>query len=245
MALAMRRSLSTIAASAVTTLFGFAALAFMQFQIGADLGINLVKGIVFSFFTVMVFLPAVTLSLYKLIDKTRHRLLMPSFKNVGKVLSKVRVPALVLVLALVVPAFLGQSHTVFTYQNSEPDPNLRAGADTLMIQDEFGQQNAVVVLVPRGDVAAEAALSRDLAEVDHVTGVISYASTVGAAIPQGFLDQSVIDSSIRRTTRASSPTPAPMWKATRRSPRWKPCSRRLRAITTRTTPPASPRISTT
>ena len=189
MALAMRRSLSTIAASAVTTLFGFAALAFMQFQIGADLGINLVKGIVFSFFTVMVFLPAVTLSLYRLIDKTRHRPLMPSFKNVGKVLSKVRVPALV----LVVPAFLGQSHTVFTYQNSEPDPNLRAGADTLMIQDEFGQQNAVVVLVPRGDVAAEAALSRDLAEVDHVTGVISYAFTVGAAIPQGFLDQSVID----------------------------------------------------
>ena len=51
----------------------------------------------------------------------------------------------------------------------------------------------MVVLVPRGDVAAEAALSRDLAEVDHVTGVISYASTVGAAIPQGFLDQSVID----------------------------------------------------
>lgn len=193
MALAMRRSLSTIAASAVTTLFGFAALAFMQFQIGADLGINLVKGIVFSFFTVMVFLPAVTLSLYKLIDKTRHRPLMPSFKNVGKVLSKVRVPTLVLVLALVVPAFLGQSHTVFTYQNSEPDPNLRAGADTLMIQDEFGQQNAVVVLVPRGDVAAEAALSRDLAEVDHVTGVISYASTVGAAIPQSFLDQNVID----------------------------------------------------
>ncbi|WP_080803827.1 efflux RND transporter permease subunit [Arabiibacter massiliensis] len=193
MARAMRRSLSTVAASAVTTLFGFAALAFMQFQIGADLGINLVKGIVFSFFTVMVFLPAVTLTLYKLIDKTRHRPLMPSFENVGAVLAKVRVPALVLVLALVVPAFLGQAHTVFTYQNSEPDPNLRAGADTLMIQDEFGQQNAVAVLVPRGDIAAEAALSADLAEVDHVTSVISYASAVGAAIPQGFLDQAVVD----------------------------------------------------
>ena len=77
---------------------------------------------------------------------------MPSFKNVDKALSKVRVPALVLVLALVVPAFLGQAHTVFTYQNSEPDPNLRAGADTLMIQDEFGQQNAVVVLVPNIDL---------------------------------------------------------------------------------------------
>lgn len=193
MARAMRKSLSTIAASAVTTLFGFAALAFMQFQIGADLGINLVKGIVFSFFTVMVFLPAVTLLLYKFIDKTKHRPFMPSFKNVGTVLSKVRVPALILVLALVVPAFLGQAHTVFTYQNSEPDPNLRSGADTLMVQDEFGQQNAVVVLVPRGDVAAEAALASDLAKVDNVTSVISYAGTVGAVIPQGFLDQSVID----------------------------------------------------
>ena len=193
MACAMRRSLSTIAASATTTLFGFAALAFMQFQIGADLGINLVKGIAFSFVTVMVFLPALTLLVYRAIDKTAHRPLMPSFKNVDKALSKVRVPALVLVLALVVPAFLGQAHTVFTYQNNSPDPNLRSGADTLMVQDEFGHQNPLVVLVPRGDVAAEAARAADLEKVDNVKGVLSYASTVGSAIPSGFLDASVTD----------------------------------------------------
>ena len=193
MACAMRRSLSTIAASATTTLFGFAALAFMQFQIGADLGINLVKGIAFSFVTVMVFLPALTLLVYRAIDKTAHRPLMPSFKNVDKALSKVRVPALVLVLALVVPAFLGQAHTVFTYQNNSPDPNLRSGADTLMVQDGFGHQNPLVVLVPRGDVAAEAALAADLEKVDNVKGVLSYASTVGSAIPSGFLDASVTD----------------------------------------------------
>ena len=62
-----------------------------------------------------------------------------------------------------------------------------------MIQEEYGQQNAMVVLVPRGDVAAEAALSADLEKIDHVTSVISYANTVGAAIPQGFLDQAVLD----------------------------------------------------
>lgn len=193
MASAMRRSLPTVAASAVTTLFGFAALAFMRFGIGADLGINLVKGIVFSFVTVMVFLPALTLLLYKLIDKTAHRPLLPSFRNVDKALSKVRVPALVLVLALVVPAFLGQANTVFTYQNSKPDPNLRGGADTLMIDGEFGQQNVVAVLVPRGDVAREKLLSDDLAALDNVTSVISYASTVGASIPEGFLDRAVLD----------------------------------------------------
>lgn len=191
MARAMRSSVSTIAASAVTTLFGFAALSFMQFQIGADLGLNLVKGIALSFVTVVVFLPAVTLLLCGLIDKTSHRPLMPSCAGVDRGLRHVRVPALVLVLALVVPAFLGQSHATFTYSNGMPDTTLRAGADTAAVTEEFGQQNMVALLVPRGDVAAEAALSDDLAEVDNVTGVLSYASSVGAAIPQGFVGEKV------------------------------------------------------
>lgn len=190
---AMRRSTSTIAASATTTLFGFAALAFMQFEIGADLGLNLVKGIAFSFVSVIVFLPALTLMLYRLIDKTAHRRFMPTFKNVDRVLSKVRIPALVLVCALAVPAFLGQAHTVFTYQNNSPDPDLRPGRDTQMVEDEFGRQNPMVVLVPRGDVAAEGVLSDDLAQLERVSGVMSYAKTVGATIPSEFLDESVVE----------------------------------------------------
>lgn len=192
MASAMRKSMGTIAASAVTTLFGFAALSFMQFQIGADLGVNLVKGIVLSFATVVVLLPALTLMLYKLIDKTYHRRLMPTFRNVDSVLRHVRVPAMLLVAVLIVPAFLGQGSVTFTYQNGTPDTSVRTGADTQAVRDVFGQQNMVAVLVPRGDLASEAELSQAIAELDHVTGVVSYASMVGNAIPQDFLDPSVL-----------------------------------------------------
>ena len=188
---ACKRSASTIAASATTTLFGFAALAFMKFEIGADLGLNLVKGIVFSFVSVIVFLPALTLLLYKLIDKTVHRRFMPTFKNVDKVLSRVRIPALLLVLVIAVPAFLGQAHTQFTYQNASPDPDLRPGHDTQMVTDEFGRQNPMVVLVPLGDVAAESALTDALAQLDHVSNVVSYANSVGATIPSEFLDDDI------------------------------------------------------
>lgn len=190
---AMRVSASTIAASAVTTLVGFGALAFMQFQIGADLGLNLVKGIVLSFFTVMVFLPALTLCLAKAIDRTTHRPLFPSFKSIGRPLAKVRPVALALVAVLLVPAFLAQSSVVFTYQNSLPDPALRAGADMLAVQEEFGRQNAMMVLVPRGDVAAEEALSQEIAALDQVTGVMGYAATVGAEIPPDYLDSSITE----------------------------------------------------
>jgi hypothetical protein len=40
----------------------------------------------------MVFLPAITLSMTKLIDKTQHREFMPSTKNIGRVLVKIAVP---------------------------------------------------------------------------------------------------------------------------------------------------------
>ena len=193
MALAMRESISTIAASAVTTLFGFMALSFMQFQIGADLGLNLVKGVALSFISVTVFLPALTVMCTGALDRTTHRKLMPDFSNVGKPLGKIRIPAMIVCFALMVPAFLGQGNVAFTYLTSEPDPELRYGADYYAVEEAFGQQNAAVLLVPRGDVAAEAALAEEIEGLDRVKSVMSYASTVGAAIPAEFLDSSVIE----------------------------------------------------
>src|SRR5690625_4229310 len=70
---AMKRSFPAITASAATTFFGFMALTFMKFEIGADLGLNLVKGILLSFLSVMIFLPAFTLLFCRWIDKTSHK----------------------------------------------------------------------------------------------------------------------------------------------------------------------------
>lgn len=193
MARAMRQSVSTIAASAVTTLFGFMALSFMQFQIGADLGMNLVKGVVLSFISVTVFLPALTIMCTKALDKTTHRSFMPNFENVGRPLGAIRVPAMILAFALMVPAFLGQSNVAFTYLTSEPDPELRYGADYYAVEEAFGQQNAAVLLVPCGDVAAEAALSEEVASLDRVSSVMSYAQTVGAPVPSEYLSPAVVD----------------------------------------------------
>ncbi len=189
----VKESMPTVAASAMTTLFGFLALVFMDFGIGADLGINLAKGIALSFISVMVLLPALTLSVYKLIDKTRHRALMPSFKNVNKVLSKIAIPAVVAVVLILVPAFLGQGHTRFTYGDDNEDIATRYGRDSIAIHEEFGKSTVVALLVPRGDVAKELELCNELKTLDHVTGVTSYASTVGAVIPANIVGSDILD----------------------------------------------------
>lgn len=184
-------SFSTVAASASTTLFGFLALVFMQFLVGADLGINLVKGIVFSFLSAMVFLPAVTLGAYKLLDRTKHRPLLPSFANIHKVLSKVGIPVTVVVILIVVPSFLGQSRTSFLYGAESAGGGSRASADTQKITDEFGTSNPVVILVPKGDMGTESQLDQSLLKLQHVTSVLSYTQTVGAQIPTAVAGSSI------------------------------------------------------
>ncbi|MDF1507935.1 MMPL family transporter [Robertmurraya sp. DFI.2.37] len=193
MELAMKKSFSAIAASASTTFFGFIALSFMKFEIGSDLGINLVKGILLSFISVMVFLPALTLIFYKWIDKTQHKPLLPSFKKIGNAVVKLRLLSFIVVLLLVVPAFLAQSKTDFTYGIGEQPESTRTGADIVKIKEEFGESTPIVLLVPKGDIAKEEELVHELEELKHVTSVLAYVNTVSAAIPPEYLEPSITE----------------------------------------------------
>src|SRR5699024_1509005 len=173
--------------------FGFIALSFMNFEIGSDLGINLVKGIALSFISVMVFLPALTLMFYRWIDKTEHKPFVPSFKNIGKRVVKLKVPTLLLVLILIVPAYLAQSQTNFIYGIGEQPESTRAGSDIVKIEEVFGKNTQMVLLVPKDDIAKQEEFVQDLENMDHVTSVISYVNTVGAGIPPEYLDESVTE----------------------------------------------------
>ena len=191
MKLAMKKSFPAITASAATTFFGFTALMLMKFEIGSDLGLNLVKGILLSFISVMVFLPALTLCFYKWMDKTQHKNFVPSFKGIGDKVVKFKFPSLILVFAVLVPSFLAQSNTSFTYGLGEQPENTRAGSDLIKIEEVFGESTPIVLLVPRGDIVKENELVNELKEVDYVTSVISYVNMIGPVIPPEYLDESI------------------------------------------------------
>ncbi|TYS67639.1 RND family transporter [Sutcliffiella horikoshii] len=191
MELAMKKSFPAITASAATTFFGFIALTFMEFEIGSDLGLNLVKGIVLSFISVMVFLPALTLFFYKWMDKTQHKSFIPSFEGIGNFVVKLRVPSLLIVLALLVPAFLAQTNTSFTYGFGELPDHTRAGADYKKINESFGEITPIVLLVPKGEVAKEEELVAELESLDYVTSVVSYVNMVDPVIPPEYLDEEI------------------------------------------------------
>ena len=112
---ALTMSTSSILSSGLTTVIGFLALCLMQFRIGPDLGLALAKGVAISLITVFVFMPALILSTYKLIDKTQHRSFMPSFKGFGKFVSRVMIPFVIIFAILIVPCYLASSANSFYY----------------------------------------------------------------------------------------------------------------------------------
>lgn len=186
---AIKESFSAVAASATTTLFGFMALLFMQFGLGADLGLSLAKGIIFSFISVIIFLPALTISVHKTLEKTRHREIMPAFFNIHKILRRISIPAVIVVAVIIVPCFLGQSQTDFLY-GYQAAFNEMTGKDTKAAESN---PTPLVLLVPKGDIVKEELLSKDLLDLPYISSVISYPKTVGPGIPDGFLDSSITE----------------------------------------------------
>ncbi|MGN1235225.1 MAG: RND family transporter [Christensenellaceae bacterium] len=81
---ALCRSTPSILSSGLTTVIGFLALVFMRFGIGPDLGLALAKGIAISLITVFVFMPALILKMYPLMQKTRHDSIFAMIKNACK-----------------------------------------------------------------------------------------------------------------------------------------------------------------
>lgn len=191
---AVKTSFSSIMSSGLTTVIGFAALIFMRFRIGPDMGIAMAKAIAFSLVSVLLFMPALVMCCYKLIDKTHHKPLIPKFKRFGKFVSKSGVVFLVAFVVAVVPCVLAQNQNSFEYGASNiSDEQTKLGRDTLQVEEVFGKSNAMVLMVPKGDIAREKALYGELSSIPQVQSIISYVGTVGETIPMEYVPESSLN----------------------------------------------------
>lgn len=191
---AMVKSFSAIAASAATTVLGFLVLTLMRFKIGPDMGIVLAKGILISFVSVVALLPVLALTTTRLMDRTHHRSLLPSFEKTGRIVARICIPLAVAVVLLIVPGYLAQSSNQFIYGSSgmhSEDSQIKKEANA--INEVFGESVQMVLLVPDGEPADEVALGNALEKVQDVKTVVSYGSMVGTQIPDEFLTSEQVE----------------------------------------------------
>ncbi len=181
---AMHKAAAVIASSAATTFFGFLSLCVMAFLIGADMGVVLAKGIVFSFLCVLFLLPILVLSSEKLIKKTAHKKFLPSFDKFAVWCMRIAVPFTVIITLITVPAYLGQKQPNFVYGASGfVEPGTELYEETNAINDTFGAQEQWVMLVPEGDWGRELQMVKRIEDLEGVSAVTSYVTAVSANIP--------------------------------------------------------------
>ncbi len=193
MSSAMTSSFTVIASSMATTVAGFSVLGLMRFKIGPDLGFSLAKGVIISFICVMVLLPVLAMTFSKLIEKTHHRPLMPSFAKFGKLVVKICIPLAVVVLLILAPSYLAQENNQFVFGSSGMQSSgSKASLDANRINSLFGESQQMVLLVPDNNPAQESKLGAALKEIPDVTSVVSYDTAVGEQIPSQILSADVV-----------------------------------------------------
>lgn len=106
----------SVAASAFTTVGGFAALFAMQLKFGPDLAKVLVKGVILSFLTVMLVQPCITIYLDKTILKSKKKALNFNFEKVASFAVNKRKIILTIMAVLIIPcAILANVFVQYNY----------------------------------------------------------------------------------------------------------------------------------
>lgn len=149
---ALAKSFLAIVASSATVIAGLAALMFMKFTIGFDMGLVLAKGVLIGVLSVIFFMPCVILLLSKLLQKTAHRSFLPKMDGVAKVAHKTRHVVPAIFLGVIVAAFIFQTNVPFTYVVQNGNAESRLGKETALIEKNFGHQNSLVIMVPTAKV---------------------------------------------------------------------------------------------
>ena len=189
---AIVKSFSPISSSALTTLFGFLTLIFMQFRIGPDLGIVLAKGVVFSLLSVFFLLPVLAVYTYKIIDRTTHKSLLPTFKRMSRLVIRIGIPVMIACALVAVPAFLAQQSNDFLYGSGTFPQGSREARDVELLDERFGENMQMVLLVPRGQWGVEEKLADDLMALPEMRSVVGYVNQVGTNIPPDILPERII-----------------------------------------------------
>jgi uncharacterized protein len=193
MAGALKESAVSILSSAMTTFVGFMALLSMRFGLGRDVGLVLGKSIICSVATVLFLMPALLLRFGDLIEKTKHRTLMPKFELASKAVFKVRYLVLALMVIVVVPAYVAQNMNSFTFGNSAlgRSEGTKVYADTAEIEEKFGRSNLYLVIVPNETPIKERDLANELEDLYYVKSVKGIANVLPVGIPESIVPESI------------------------------------------------------
>lgn len=191
MAEAINRTLKSVVGSSITTIAGFAALCFMSFTFGLDVGIVMMKGVAFGVICCVTVLPSMILIFEKAIEKTRHKPLMPSLKKLPGMVMKHNKLLLVIFALVWIPAAYGGTHYGVYYNLDSTLPKtLQSVIAAEKLKDTFDMSATMMILTDAKSSSKETAeMCDELEKVEGVKSVIGVDAFVGGNIPRDLIPE--------------------------------------------------------
>lgn len=193
MAHAISQTFSSVIGSSVTTVAGFIALCFMSFTLGKDIGIVMAKGVIFGVLVCVTVLPSMILCCDKLIEKTKHKPLLPDIGRISEKVTKRYVIYVVAFVILLFPAIYGNNHTGVYYNLDESLPkDLPSVIANTKLKEDYNMNTTHMILVDSSVAGSDVKkMSQEIEKVDGVKWVLGLDNLVGSGVPADMLPESV------------------------------------------------------
>lgn len=195
MARAITKTFSSVLGSSLTTIAGFLALCSMNLTLGKDIGIVMAKGVLLGVISVVTVLPAMILCCDKLIEKTKHKEILPKFTGVRDFIIKhYRIIALLFIIILPI-AFYGYTNTEVYYNLDKSLPtSLESVEANNELKEKFDMVSMEMLLVNKNmPEYKENELVEEIEKVEGIKWVISYSKLGSLGLPKEALPEDLVE----------------------------------------------------
>ncbi len=185
---AIHETFTSVVGSSLTTIAGFLVLCTMKLTLGMDLGLVMAKGVLLGVICVLTVFPSLILVSEKLIEKTKHKSLMPNMTKLNNFIIKHYKGAFALFLILIIPAYLANSKVDVYYKldKSLPD-NLDCIVANTELKEKFNIVSPEIILLDK---------STSNKDVNNMVNEISYVDGIDLILSSSELDNLGLSKSI-------------------------------------------------
>lgn len=196
MAAAISDTLLSVVGSSTTTVAGFAALCFMTFTLGRDLGLVMAKGVLLGVICCVTVLPALILLLNKPLQSTRHRPLIPDMTAFSKKMCGIFPVFLLIFLLLIPPSYYGYKKTnkeVYYDMGQCLPRDIQYVVANEKLSEKFNVASTHMLLVDPSLPPSEVRqMAKDMEKVPGVKYVLGLESVLGAEVPEELLPEELV-----------------------------------------------------
>ncbi len=195
MSKAITKTLVSVVGSSLTTIAGFLALCSMDLTLGKDIGIVMAKGVAFGVICVIVVLPTMILALNKLIDKTKHKEIMPKFNKLKEYAISHYWVAIIAFLIILPIAYHGYTNTDIYYNLDRSLPkeleSITANQD---LKDKFNMVSTEIIMIDKNmpDDKVNEMLDK-IGNLDGIEWTLGLSKMADTGLPKEIIPEDILN----------------------------------------------------